>query len=123
MKIILEVNTREDAKLAIQSLKGYIGDVTEDKPKTTVKKEVTEDKPKTTVKKEVTEDKPEKETSTDDSSKKEGITLEILTARAKEKVKEFSRSEVKDVISKFGSALSKVDEADYGKLYKRLGEM
>lgn len=64
-----------------------------------------------------------KEKVVEEAKEETGITLTALKDRAKEKAQSAGRDKVKECISEFAPKLSEVNEADYGKLYKKLGAM
>ena len=112
MKLNLEITSIEDAKYAIIVLSAYAGvtiDTVEEKPKAvkeTVVKETVVTKPETTV-----EEKPKAKRTV--KAKAPTFTKETVTALAKSAVAESDRETVKKTISKYGSKISEVNEADY----------
>lgn len=121
MKLTLEVTSKEEAVEAIKVLQAYSGSTVAAKAVET-KEEVKAEEPKKVPAKKTPTKKVEKqvEETEDDTSdeeqvetEKSDIDLKQLTAIAKEAVERTDRNAAKDVISKYGSKLSEVDESDY----------
>ena len=101
MKIVLETPTKKAVKQTEKLIE-------EPKPK-----KATQSTPKV---KKVTEEAPTE-------TKETAISLADLKESAKDAVGRTDREKVKAVISEFADKLANVDEADYGKLYKKLQEL
>ena len=124
MKLTLEVTSKEEAVEAIKVLEAYSGSTVAAKAVET-KEEIKAEEPKKVPAKKTPTKKVEKqvEETEDDTSdeeqvetEKSDIDLKQLTAIAKEAVERTDRNAAKDVISKYGSKLSEVDESDYSAL-------
>lgn len=143
MNLQITIANKEEAQEAVNMLNAYLGNssvsavaakaVETKEEKVEVKEEPkkTTSKPKTTTKpaakkveEPVEDDEEETEDESDESSDEEteasDITLKDLTNIAKEAVERSDRTAAKKVISKYGSKLSEVDEADYAALAKEL---
>jgi len=128
MKLTLDVTNKEEALEAITLLQAYTRSNVATKAVET-KEEVIEKPKKTATKKPVAkkvEEPVEDEVESDEEPEVEtqsDITLKDLTVIAKAAVERTDRTEAKDVISKYGSKLSEVEESDYSALAKELEEL
>lgn len=131
MNLKIEISSKEDAKVALVMLSAYIGGeaiaetVKNEKQPVQEQKVADVKKPvKQETKKEVKEDPIEDDELGDDpveeKPSKSKITLEDLTAVAKEAVSRTDKSTVKDTIGEFADRLSSVEEKDYAALAKKL---
>ncbi len=124
MNITIQITSKEEAQEAVNMLQGYLGNSsiskvaaqaveTKEEVKTEEPKKVT--KPGTTK---TTKPKVEKEVEDEVEEPKESsdIDLKALTGIAKKAVERTDRMAAKKVISKYGTKLSEVDEADYSAL-------
>ena len=127
MKVTIEINTEDKSTIiAGLSLLAHLNTDTVEAPepkktvktpKATPKTKKAPEKPETPVETPTKEDTPKEEV------KQEGITLSNLKDRAKDKAQSAGREKVKACIGEFAQKLTEVDEADYGKLYKKLGDL
>lgn len=102
MNLQITITNKDEAQDAVNMLNAYLGNSSV----STVAAKAVETKPEK-------EEKPEVEEESD-------IDLKALTNIAKEAVERSDRAAAKKVISKYGSKLSEVDEADYAALAKEL---
>lgn len=132
MKLVLEVNTKDEAVEAISLLSLYAGKVvadTEEKPapkrtprKTAAKKEVIEDPEDGEEGEEPEEEKPAPKKRTP-AKKAPTLNAKTLTEKAKEAIAVSSKEEVKEVIAKYGARISAVADEDLQALNDDLQEM
>lgn len=120
MKLTLEVTSKEEAVEAIKVLEAYSGSTVAAKAVETKEEVKAEEPKKSTTKPKTTKATKKVEETEDDTSEKSDIDLKQLTAIAKEAVERTDRNAAKDVISKYGSKLSEVDESDYSALATEL---
>ncbi|WP_373074019.1 hypothetical protein [Sulfurimonas sp.] len=132
MNITIQITSKEEAQEAVNMLQGYLGNSsistvaakvveTKEDVKAEEPKKVT--KPKTTTKPKVEKEVPAEEPEVEDETAGEveekeasDIDLKALTGIAKKAVERTDRMAAKKVISKYGTKLSEVDEADYSAL-------
>ena len=111
-KIIIEIETTEDAQRAQKVIAAILGTSVAEEPKKEVAKKAEEPK------KEVELD--EVEPDENDELGEDTVDLATLTSIAKDAVSKSDRATVKDVIGKYGDKLSSVKESDYAALAKDL---
>ena len=122
-KIIIEIETTEDAQRAQKVIAAILGTSVAEEPKKEVAKKAEEPKKEVTKKAE----EPKKEVELDEVEPDENdelgedtVDLATLTSIAKDAVSKSDRATVKDVIGKYGDKLSSVKESDYAALAKDL---
>lgn len=121
MKLVLEVETKEDALQAQKLLTAYLGDVDIGLGQAIVNEVTKQTSTKKAASKKVTKADPDAEPKVQEEVTDEStITKAELTQIAKDAMNRTDKATAKDAISKYADRISNVDESDYEALAKDL---